>query len=241
MEKIITPLGAYYFSPKILYLGRKKINRQIARQNLSDFNRIAQKNKLYFGLLYGTLLGAIREHDFIEHDEDIDLFVLSEQRDLLLQMLFELRENGFEVVRYDRRGLISIMKNNEYIDLYIFGPLKEGIRSCCGECVLEKYLLNTVIYAFLSENVLIPADYEEYLLFEYGPDWRTPVYYTDFKVSKMATIMMFIKEKIKYRLPDVLFYKYVQRLEKKLIDKFDAKMNVFIKSNQLNAESCKNY
>ena len=57
----------------------------------------------------------------------------------------------------------------------------------------------------------------------------------------MATIMMFIKEKIKYRLPDVLFYKYVQRLEKKLIDKFDAKMNVFIKSNQLNAESCKNY
>jgi len=234
MEKVVTPLGAYYFSSKILYLGRKKINRQIAKQNLTDFNRIAQKNKLNFGLLYGTLLGAIREHDFIEHDEDIDLFVLSEQRDLLLQMLFELRAHGFEVVRYDRRGLISIMKDNEYIDLYIFSPLKEGVRTCCGECVPEKYLLNTIIYDFLSEDIRIPADYEEYLLFEYGPGWRTPVYYTDFKVSKLATILMFIKEKIKYSLPDVLFYKYVQSLEKKLMDKFDLKMDEFIKYNQLN-------
>ena len=136
MQKIKTPIGVYSFSPKILYVGRKKIDKQIAKQNLSDFNSIANKNNLKFGLIYGTLLGAIREHDFIDHDEDIDLFVLSEQRDLLFNMLFELRKCDFEVVRYDRRGLISIMKNNEYIDIYIFTPLQKGVRVCCGECVV---------------------------------------------------------------------------------------------------------
>lgn len=220
MEKIITPIGLYSFSPKILYVGRKKIDKQIAKQNLADFNSIANKNNLKFGLIYGTLLGAVREHDFIDHDEDIDLFVLSEQRDLLLEMLFELRKYDFEVVRYDRRGLISIMKNNEYIDIYIFSPLQKGVRVCCGECILEKYLLNTFFLDFLSESILVPTDYEEYLQFQYGKDWTTPVYYTDFKVSRITMLVFSMKEKFKYCLPDILFYKFVKRLEKKIIDKF---------------------
>lgn len=36
-------------------------------------------------------------------------------------MLFELRENRFEVIRYDRRdGLCSIMRKEEYIDIKIW-------------------------------------------------------------------------------------------------------------------------
>jgi len=228
MQKIKTPIGVYSFSPKILYVGRKKIDKQIAKQNLSDFNSIANKNNLKFGLIYGTLLGAIREHDFIDHDEDIDLFVLSEQRDLLFNMLFELRKCDFEVVRYDRRGLISIMKNNEYIDIYIFTPLQKGVRVCCGECVVEKYLFNTISLNFLSESILVPADYEEYLQFQYGKDWTTPVYYTDFKVSKITMFVFFMKEKIKYCLPDILFNKFVKRLEKKAIDRFFRRLEEYM-------------
>ncbi len=230
MEKIITPKGKYLFSPKILYLGRKQINKQIAKQNLSDFNKIANKNELKYGLIYGTLLGAVREQDFISHDEDIDLFVLSEQRDLFLSLLFELRKNGFEVVRYDRRGLISIIRGNEYIDIYIFSPLKKGVRVCCGECVLEKYLLNTVYYDFLSERILVPEDYEEYLQFQYSVDWKIPVYYTDFKVNKITMLRYFIKEKIKYSLPDWLFYRFVKNLENKIIDDFYIKAENYLKN-----------
>ncbi|MEA4935060.1 hypothetical protein SDC9_71999 [bioreactor metagenome] len=220
MEKINTPNGIYTFTPKILYVGRKKIDKKIAKQNLSDFTKIANNNNLKFGLIYGTLLGAVREHDFIDHDEDIDLFILSEQRDLFLKMLFDLRKNNFEVVRYDRRGLVSIMKNNEYIDIYIFSPFQKGVRKCCGEFVLEKYLLNTTYLNFLSESILIPKEYKEYLEFQYGVGWTTPVCYTDFKVSKFALFIFYLKEKIKYRLPDFLFYKFVRRLEKDAEDVF---------------------
>ncbi|OJV42584.1 MAG: hypothetical protein BGO29_11955 [Bacteroidales bacterium 36-12] len=227
MEKIKTPKGIYRFSLKILYLGRKRIDKKISKQNLSDFNAIATRNNLKFGLLYGTLLGAIREQDFIAHDEDIDLFVLFEQQDLFLSMLFELRENGFEVVRYDRRGLVSIMRNNEYIDIYFFRPFREGIRTCCGECVFEKYLLDTIYMDFLSEKVLVPKDYEEFLIFQYGKDWKIPVYFTDFNVSKLYQLLFFLKEKIKYKLPDFIFYPYVRKLEQKLIDDFYQKLEKF--------------
>ncbi|GAB1415657.1 hypothetical protein MASR2M117_10630 [Paludibacter sp.] len=227
MEKIITPKGVYKFSFKILFLGRKQINKQISKQNLLDFSKIAKNNNLTFGLLYGTLLGAIREQDFITHDEDIDLFILSEQADLFLSMLFELRENGFEVVRYDRRGLVSIMRNNEYIDIYFFKPFREGIRTCCGECVYEKYLLDTTFIDFLSESVLIPREYEEYLRFQYGNNWRTPVYYTDFQIGKVSQILFFIKEWIKYKLPDFIFYPYVKKLEQNFIDDFYQKKEKF--------------
>ena len=58
-----------------LYLGIKKIDKIIARENLLLFKDIVSKHHIPFGLIAGTLLGAIREHDFIEHDEDVDLFL----------------------------------------------------------------------------------------------------------------------------------------------------------------------
>ena len=66
------------------------------------------------------MLGAVREKDFIDHDEDIDLGADYKDVDKFLLMLFELRENAFEVARWDDRGLISIIRNNEYIDIYFF-------------------------------------------------------------------------------------------------------------------------
>ena len=65
MAKIKTGVGVYHYSIKPLYVGRKKIDKQIAKENLLDFNSLAIKYKLKFGLAYGTLLGAVRESDFI--------------------------------------------------------------------------------------------------------------------------------------------------------------------------------
>jgi len=37
-----------------------------------------------FGLIYGTLLGAIRENNFIEDEEDINIFILNENKEVFL-------------------------------------------------------------------------------------------------------------------------------------------------------------
>ena len=220
MAKINTEKGTYFFKPQTLFVGQKIINKAVAKQNLKDFNKLAKSNNLNFGLIYGTLLGAIREHDFIEHDEDIDLYILGEEKDLFLNMLFELRENGFEVIRYDKRGLLSIQRNNEYIDFYIFNKFQKGVRECCGECVAEKYILDTIKYDFLSESFTIPQAHIEYLSFQYGSDWNIPIPYNNFKVSKISIFLKKIKEQSKYLLPEFIFTKIVSRKEKKIIERF---------------------
>jgi hypothetical protein len=226
MAKIATKNGIYHFKPKTLFVGLKKINRSIAKQNLLDFNRIAKENNLPFGLIYGTLLGAIRENDFIEHDEDIDLYILGEYNEIILNLLFVLRNNGFEVARYDRRGLISIIRNDEYIDIYIFHKFEKGVRICCGECVLEKHIIDTTHIDFLTESFMIPRDYLGYLQFQYGSDWKVPIHYTDFKVKKSVIFLMKIKERMKYILPDSLFSLFVLGLEKKTIQSFYNKVKL---------------
>jgi hypothetical protein len=224
MEKIKTNNGNYYFTSQALYIGRKKINREVAKQNLLDFKRFSDKYQFSFGLIYGTLLGVIRENNFIEHDEDTDIFILEEQRNELLDLLFELRKIGFEVIRYDRRGLFSIMRNNEYIDIYIFRKFKKGIRICGGECIIERFLLETTSVEFLSETFNIPKDYLDFLFFQYGPDWRIPVVYSDFNIKSVKRLFIVIKEQIKNWLPDFLYFKLAEKNERKNINMFYQKL-----------------
>lgn len=224
MTKIETKNGIYSYKPKTLFLGIKKINREIAKENLLLFKHIADKHKLSFGLAYGTTLGAIRENNFIEHDEDIDLFILEEEKDILLGMLFELRDNGFDVIRYDKRGLLSIQRKGEYIDFYIFRPLTEGIRECCGERVLEEFLVETTAIDFLGDKFLVPKDYLTYLHCEYGENWRTPIAYAEYNVSKVRQLLFILKDRIKYSLPNFLYDRLTKLSEKKFIKSFEVKV-----------------
>ena len=228
MPKIKTTKGLYCFKNTPLFAGRKKIDKGKSKENLCVFNRLANKQGLFFGLVYGTLLGAVREKDFIEHDEDIDIFILEESKELLMGLLFELRNEGFEVVRYDRRGLVSIMRNNEYIDIYIFKKFRQGVRICCGECILERFLLETTEISFLEGVYFVPKDYIGFLVFQYGTHWSDPVVYSDFsRVNKWNSFLCWFKEEIKSALPDCMFYLWVKKNEDRFIESFykKAKLN----------------
>jgi len=223
MPKIKTKKGEYKYRTKSLYPGMKKIDRKIAKENLLLFQKILDANHLNFGLLYGTLLGAVREHDFIEHDEDIDLFILDEDHEKFLDLLFELDANGFRVIRYDQRGLISIMRKNEYIDIYFFSVLSSGVRCCSGLCVKEPFLLETTMFDFLGSRFLIPRDYIDYLNFEYGNDWMIPIAYTDFNVSGFHAFYYQLKDWLKSFLPDFIYFKIKKRREEMMIADFNNK------------------
>ena len=226
--KIKTSEGVYKYTMIPLFAGVKVINKEISRHNLAIFYDTLTDAGIKVFLAYGTMLGAVREHDFISHDEDVDLGMSSEYKESLFSMLFKLRDKGFEVCRYDRRGLISFMKDGEYIDIYIYEKECDGIVACGQEVMPECFLNDLAEYEFLEKQYLAPKEYEKYLNYWYGDNWRTPIQYYHYEMPAWKQKLQLMSQYIKEFLPDCLFYallkgkmqKYRARYEKKIIEEY---------------------
>ena len=123
MKQVIqTSRGDISFEPtREFYDSEKKINKKISRENILILRDVLIKTKVRWGLLFGTLLGAVREGDFIEWDIDTDIFVFDEDKQDLLDSIPDLQNNGFRVIRFnDNKTILSIERNNDYIDFYFF-------------------------------------------------------------------------------------------------------------------------
>ena len=149
-----------------------------AKRNLLDFQSIAKEKGLRFWLMYGTLLGCIRDNDFIYHDTDTDLAILETDRDALINTIKALLENGFDLIRTKAPDdLVTIMRDDEYIDIGIFRIHRD--------ILFRKYYAyqNNVEYGSVFENFIkkdflgqifdVPENYKLLLTRWYGSDWHT--------------------------------------------------------------------
>lgn len=200
---INTPLGTYKYKFVPIFEGAKRIDKKQAKENLFLFKDIMDKHGLKFLLAFGTLLGAVREHDFIDHDEDIDLIIMKSDMDRFLSLLFEFRKYGFEVIRYERRGFLSLMRKGEYIDFYFYEPYPENtdLMYCCQDIFPKKLLEDTAPITFLGRNFNAPRDYKKMMEISYGKDWMTPVEKFNFHLSKSERLKQWLKQYIKVLLP----------------------------------------
>lgn len=174
MSQVIpTPNGDLKFEPVQLYSGRKKINKEIAKAILIDVSKILEENLITYGLIYGTLLGAYRDNDFIEWDEDVDIFVLDEFRDNFLSMLDFFQKKGLEIIRYEG-DLLSLMRQGDYIDIYFFKKNKYGGRSCGNDVISNKYFEKLESIDFLGKKFPTLGNVESFLITAYGQGWRVP-------------------------------------------------------------------
>ncbi|MCM1313696.1 MAG: LicD family protein [Bacteroides sp.] len=223
MAKLQTSRGVFHYTPKTLYLGIKQIDRTVAFDNLKVLMPLLHKKGITAGPFLGTLLGIVRENDFIEWDEDIDLFILKEQEDLLRNALWDLQEAGFELVRYERRGLYSVMRNGEYIDFYVMYRIGDNLRYSGGaDFMFENYMTDTITWDFKGIPIEVPREYDDFLTFHYG-DWRTPVKYADFNQSKLKICLVKLEFFIKNHLPDFLYFPLLKKYHMKHLEKFKIK------------------
>lgn len=224
MASINTSKGIFKYRRKYIYDGMKPICKDQALENLSIMTDILNRTGLHWGPCWGTLLGMVREHDFISWDEDIDLYILSEDEELFRTLLWELKDAGFDLVRYERRGLYSIMRKGEYIDFYVLEKIADNLRQTKGGSYLfEKYVQDTIPYDFKGVTLSIPREYDEYLTFQYG-DWRTPVQFVNYEAGKLqilkAKVSIFIKNTL---LPDRIYFNMLKRHHLKDFEKFKQK------------------
>lgn len=220
MPKIKTPKGTYKFKLIPIYPGWKLIDKEKAFENLCLFKKIADRNGFRFFLAYGTLLGAIREKDFIDHDEDIDLGADYQDVELFMSMLFELRDHGFEVARWDDRGLISIIRNNEYIDIYFFKEYNDKLLINCGEPLPKKFLDNQGVIEFKGVEFNAPADTVGAVEYWYGKDWQTPAQWLDFKTPKWKILKFKAMQWVKLFVPKCLTKNMLKKKEQMMFNKY---------------------
>jgi len=72
-------------------------------------------------------------------------------------------------------GLLSLLREDEYIDVYFFKKTKFGNRIRNGhQTVKESFLIDTIEYDFLGESFNVARHYEEFLVYLYGKDWKIP-------------------------------------------------------------------
>lgn len=152
------------------------INRENACRNLLDFQRFLEKHGFRYYLFFGTLLGAVREGDFIAHDTDTDIGMFMAERERLMDLLPELEELGLRLVKTAKEDrVVSIYRDGDYIDLYfavqrrMYGRRKWYLDY---SSVPYKLLRSFSRIDFLGSTFPVPADYSAVLRQLYGPDWH---------------------------------------------------------------------
>lgn len=166
-------------SGDITYETIDPINEEDARSLLQTTKTLFEHCNIRFCLAYGTLLGAVRDHGLIKGDEDVDVFIESE--DLLWKNIPFLHQNGLKLCRFIKHALYSFhTENNSYIDVYIKGKLPFSIwRIWCDRvefCAVPKWYISKYdTIEFLGIECLCPHKPERLLRYWYGKTWRTPI------------------------------------------------------------------
>jgi len=159
------------------------MNRQKAKEFLFDVISIFEKYNIKYYLDYGTLLGAIRENNFIKYDTDIDIGIFKKlwvdiilmrnlvkefiKKKIKIQSMWDNGINGNLSLKRDNidMGILYKVKNKK--EYYKYGRL--------GKLTYPRKNLDKLeIINFLDRKVQVPSNPESYLEYLYGKDWRIP-------------------------------------------------------------------
>ncbi len=136
-------------------------------------------------LMYGTLLGAIRERDFIPHDDDVDLAVImpdtgpDELNDACVDFIKLLNDNGVKATRGAAHSpLIHCHRGAVTYDIFILGQQGDTVYwpHTALKVVPERadIFLPTKLLEFKGEEFDGPNDPEAVCLARYGEGWKVP-------------------------------------------------------------------
>ena len=135
---------------------------------------------------YGTLLGAVREQNFIGHDSDIDLGYVSRHTHPLdviresFRLQRELRERGFAVDRYSAAAFkVDVVEADGGVrGLDVFGGyFLDGHLYLLGEIgtpFKEEWIFPLGTCTLAGRTLPAPARPEKLLEAMYGPGWKVP-------------------------------------------------------------------
>ena len=154
------------------------MDHEAAKYLLITVNEILRKNNIKMMPMFGTLLGAIREHDFIKNDTDIDVVIYSTDVQKVFELQSDLEKRGIKLYCYVLPWIFTFEYKGITLDFY---PLYDSARPWTNHYYLlleryinRKYFVDTEDYNLFGETFTVPANPERLLAYLYGKDWRIP-------------------------------------------------------------------
>ena len=174
MARIKTSKGYLEYTNHLLDFGAKVLNPNVMLENLQILSIYLDKIDINWGPAFGTLIGVVRNDDFQPWKPVFDIYILREDEERFKDILWLLKEVGFRLERYERRGRYYLARKGEYIKIFVLTKVCSDVRHTgSSDFIHEKYIQNTVKWDFKGVQLNVPVEVDEYLTFQYG-DWIVP-------------------------------------------------------------------
>jgi len=147
---------------------------------LKEVADVFAEHEVTWWLVFGSLLGAVRDGGPIKGDDDIDIGVFQHERARIKQANKVLREKGFFVPEL-ADGMVErdevYIRDGQKIEAWVFH--KDGDHYRYDPCVPnvryhKKYFDNLIEVNFGGTLAYVPVFNKELVKIMYGDTWRTP-------------------------------------------------------------------
>ena len=168
--------------------------------HIKYIHNLLEKNSIKHWLMYGTLLGCIRDKDVIPYDYDFDFGIMIDDYEKILSLpqedsnykiekttgTYYSKSTKFKVPETKWRISLAVLyKENTVADLYIYYNCSDGYTRRYDpkekllfwpKSVFPTVLINELEYGYIRD-VKLPIPNHPVLLIEYfyGPMWVTPI------------------------------------------------------------------
>ena len=209
MAHIKTSKGFLEYESHLLYFGNKTIDKDVMLDNIHVLAVYLNKIDINWGPAFGSLIGIVRNDDFLDWNPVFDIYILKEDEERFKDVLWLMLEVGFEVMRYERRGLYYLRRNGEFIKVFVLHKISSDVRHTGGsDFIHEKYLQNTAKWDFKGIELNVPQEVDEYLTFQYG-NWIVPKQTVWYKQDVLTRYYHWIKTWAQDHLPDSMYYAWI--------------------------------
>lgn len=220
MARIKTSKGFLEYERHLLDFGNKTLQPKLMLENLQILSLYLDKIDINWGPAFGTLIGIVRNDDFQPWKPVFDIYILKEDEERFKDILWLIKDDGFELVRYERRGRYYLKRNGECIKVFVLTKVCSDVRHTgSSDFIHEKYIQNTVKWNFKGIDLNVPQDVDEYLTFQYG-DWTIPKQTIVYSTNVFKRLYHWAQTWTLDHLPDSLYYRWILNHRKSDFSRF---------------------
>lgn len=206
MNFIKTTMGLLPYKQRCFNINEAHLDDEVMtscfRILYTHFNKLG----INWGPAFSSLIGIVRNDGYLSWANNLCIYILKEDEERFKDELWAIVADGFEVIRYERRGLYYLRKDKQYIKIFILRKIASNVRHTGGsDFIFEQYLHDTTKWEFRGMMLNVPSELDEYLTFQYG-NWVVPIQY---KNKQVVRIFTHLSQRLQDLLPSSVYYKWM--------------------------------